>query len=106
MATKKGHRIGEMLMDEGIITQEQLQECLQEQKVTGEKVGEVMVRKGYVALEVLMPFLGNQMGVPYISLAEMQNIPQALLKLLPEPLMRTQHVIPVSKKGNTLTLAM
>jgi type IV pilus assembly protein PilB len=106
MATTKGHRIGEMLMDEGIITKEQLQECLQEQKVTGEKVGEVLVRKGYVALEVLFAFLGNQMGVPYVSLSEMQNIPQALLKLMPEQLMRTQHVIPVTKKGNVLVLAM
>lgn len=105
MATSKGHRIGEMLLDEEIITQEQLQECLQEQKVTGEKVGEVMVRKGYVTLEVLMAFLGTQMGVPYISLSEMQNIQPALLKLMPETLMRTQHVIPISKKGNTLTIA-
>ncbi|MCD4812535.1 Flp pilus assembly complex ATPase component TadA [bacterium] len=106
MATSKGHRIGEMLLDEEIITEEQLKECLQEQKVTGEKVGEVMVRKDYVTLEVLMAFLGNQMGVPYISLSEMKNVPQALLKLIPEQLMRTQHVIPVSKKGNTLILAM
>lgn len=106
MATNKGHRIGEMLLDEEIITQEQLQECLQEQKVTGEKVGEVMVRKGYVTLEVLMAFLGNQMGVPYVSLSEMQKIPAALLKLIPEQLMRTQNVIPLSKKGNTLTLVM
>jgi type IV pilus assembly protein PilB len=106
MATSKGHRIGEMLLDEEVITQEQLQECLQDQKVTGEKVGEVLVRKGYVTLEVLMAFLGTQMGVPYVSLAEMQNIQPALLKLMPETLMRTQHVIPLSKKGNTLTIVM
>ncbi|NTV52099.1 MAG: Flp pilus assembly complex ATPase component TadA [Candidatus Firestonebacteria bacterium] len=106
MATKKGHRIGEMLMDEEIITKEQLQECLQEQKVTGEKVGEVMVRKGYVSHEVLYAFLGNQFGIPYIPLSEMQNIPPAIVKLLPEQLMRSQHVVPVSKKGNALILAM
>jgi type IV pilus assembly protein PilB len=106
MATKKGHRIGEMLMDEEIITKEQLQECLQEQKVTGEKVGEVMVRKGYVTHEVLMAFLGNQYGIPYISLNEMKNIPPALMKLLPEQLMRSQHVIPVDKKGNVLVIAI
>lgn len=106
MATSKGHRIGEMLLDEDIITKEQLEECLQEQKVTGEKVGEVLVRKGYVTLEVLMAFLGNQMGVPYISLSEMKGINKALLKLIPEQLMRTQHVIPVDKKGNTIILAM
>lgn len=106
MATKKGHRIGEMLMDEEIITKEQLQECLQEQKITGEKVGEVMVRKGYVTHEVLMAFLGNQYGIPYIALNEMQKIPPALLKLLPEQLMRSQHVIPVDKKGNVLVVAM
>jgi type IV pilus assembly protein PilB len=106
MATSKGHRIGEMLLDEDIITKDQLEECLQEQKVTGEKVGEVLVRKGYVTLEVLMAFLGNQMGVPYVSLSEMKNISKALLKLIPEQLMRSQHVIPVDKKGNTLILAM
>ncbi len=106
MATKKGHRIGEMLMDEEIISKEQLQECLQEQKVTGEKVGEVMVRKGYVSHEVLYAFLGNQFGIPYIPLAEMQNIQPAIIKLLPEQLMRSQHVVPVTKKGNTLILAM
>jgi len=106
MATKKGHRIGEMLLDEEIITQEQLQECLQEQKVTGEKIGAILVRKGYVTHEVLMAFLGNQYGIPYISLNEMHNVSRSLLKLLPEPLMRSQHVIPVEKKGNVLVIAM
>lgn len=106
MATKKGHRIGEMLMDEEIITKEQLQECLQEQKVTGEKVGEVLVRKGYVSHEVLMAFLGTQFGVPYLALNEVKTIAPALLKLLPEQLMRSQHVVPIERKGNTLVVAM
>ncbi len=106
MATAKGHRIGEMLLDEEIITQEQLQECLREQKTTGEKVGQVLVRKGYVSLEVLMAFLGTQMNVPYLPLAGVSKPAAALMKLLPEQLMRSQQVIPVDKKGNTIMLAM
>lgn len=106
MATAKGHRIGEMLLDEDIITEEQLQECLREQKTTGEKVGQLLVRKGYVSLEVLMAFLGNQMNVPYLPLDDRPKMSPALMKLIPEQLMRSQHVIPVEKKGNTLLLAM
>ncbi len=106
MATAKGHRIGEMLLDEDIITEEQLQECLREQKTTGEKVGQVLVRKGFVSLEVLMAFLGNQMNVPYMPLEDRSKISAALMKMLPEQLMRSQNVIPVEKKGNTIILAM
>jgi type II secretory ATPase GspE/PulE/Tfp pilus assembly ATPase PilB-like protein len=105
MPATKGHRIGEMLLDEEVITKEQLEECLQEQKVTGEKVGEVMIRKGYVSLEVLMAFLGTQMGIPYAPFKELKKVPKNIVQLLPEELMRTQYVIPMSKKGNTLIVA-
>jgi len=98
--------IGEMLVEEGIITKEQLKDALEDQKRTGEKIGQVLIRMGYISKEILWTFLGYQMGVPYINLDEIPDIKQDMLRLLPEQLMRSEKLIPVNKQGKVLTVAM
>ncbi|HPD18185.1 MAG: Flp pilus assembly complex ATPase component TadA [Candidatus Goldbacteria bacterium] len=106
MNRPKNMLIGEMLVEEGIITKEQLKDALEEQKKTGEKIGEILIRMGYISKEILWTFLGYQMGVPYINLDEITNIRQDVLKLIPEQLIRSEKLIPVNKQGKVLTVAM
>ena len=103
---KKNMLIGEMLVDEGIITKEQLKDGLEEQRRTGEKIGEILVRMGYLSKEILWTFLGYQMGVPFVNLEEVNEIKQDILKLLPEQLMRNEKLIPVTRHGRVITVAM
>lgn len=106
MNRPKNMLIGEMLVEEGIITKEQLKDALEEQKKTGEKIGEILIKMGYISKEILWTFLGYQMGVPYINLDEIPNIRQDVLKLIPEQLIRSEKLIPVNKQGKVLTVAM
>jgi type IV pilus assembly protein PilB len=106
MNRPKNMLIGEMLVEEGIITKEQLKDGLEEQKRTGEKIGQILTRMGYISKEILWTFLGYQMGVPFINLEEVPDIRQDILKTLPEQLMRAEKLIPVNKQGKVITVAM
>ncbi len=106
MNRPKNMLIGEMLVEEGIITKEQLKDGLEEQKRTGEKIGQILTRMGYISKEILWTFLGYQMGVPFINLDEVPEIRQDVLKTLPEQLMRAEKLIPVNKQGKVITVAM
>jgi type IV pilus assembly protein PilB len=106
MNRPKNMLIGEMLVEEGIITKEHLKDALEEQKKTGEKIGEILIRMGYISKEILWTFLGYQMGVPYVNLDEITNVRQDVLKLIPEQLIRSEKLIPVNKQGKVLTVAM
>ncbi|MFW6210680.1 MAG: type II secretion system protein GspE, partial [bacterium] len=106
MNRPKNMLIGEMLLEEGIISKEQLKDGLEEQKKTGEKIGEILINLGYITKEILWTFLGYQMGVPFINIDEIPEIPQPVLNLLPEQLMRNEKLIPVNKQGRVITVAM
>jgi type IV pilus assembly protein PilB len=106
MNRPKNMLIGEMLVEEGIITKEQLKDGLEEQKRTGTKIGEILIRMGYISKEILWTFLGYQMGVPFINLDEVPEIRQDVLKTLPEQLMRAEKLIPVNKQGKVITVVM
>jgi len=106
MNKAKNMLIGEMLLEEGIITKEQLKDALEEQKKSGEKIGQVLVKMRYISKEILWTFLGYQMGVPFINVEDMGEIKQDVLKSLPEQLMRNEKLIPVSRQGRVITVAM
>lgn len=102
------HRLGEMLVDAGIITEEQLKRALDEQKVTGEQLGKILIRLGFAEEEVISAFLAAQLGIPYVSLKElgMENVDPSVMKLIPDNLVQRQLLIPIAREGNTLTVAM
>ena len=57
-------RLGEMLVDEGIISEEQLQEAMHEQKIKGGRLEKILISQGYVTQDVIMAFVGTQLGIP------------------------------------------
>ncbi|HET9870534.1 MAG TPA: ATPase, T2SS/T4P/T4SS family, partial [bacterium] len=99
-------RLGEMLVDEGIITEEQLQEALHEQKIKGGRLEKILISQGYVTQDVIMAFVGTQLGIPHVSLAEIGSIPNDVVFSVPESIAINHVLIPIVRKDKKLTVAM
>ncbi|OQA90114.1 MAG: Type II secretion system protein E [Elusimicrobia bacterium ADurb.Bin231] len=99
-------KLGDILAEYGVITGEQLEKALVEQQHRGGPIGAVLVQLGYITEDVLVAFLGKQAGVPYVSLQEIGEISEDIIKLVPETVARHQTLIPITKKDNILTIAM
>jgi type IV pilus assembly protein PilB len=98
-------RLGDLLVKEGIINGEQLDRALQDQKKTGGRLGSCLVRLGFVSDEEVTTFLSRQYGVPSINLSFFEVDP-AVIKLIPEDTARRYEVLPLSRVGSSLTIAM
>ena len=98
-------RIGEMLIKQRLITTQQLQEAVSQQKVNGGKVGPILIGLGYVKDEDLTALLSRQYGVPSINLSQFE-IDVRVARIIPSETARKYQVIPVSRSGATLTIAM
>ena len=98
-------KIGEMLSKEGLITPQQLQEALAHQKQNGVKLGRALVSLGFVKDDEITGLLSRQYGVPSINLATF-DIDPTVLKVLPGETCRKYQVIPISRAGAVLSLAM
>src|SRR5712692_1786949 len=98
-------RIGELLLKEKRITPDQLQQALTQQKANGGKLGYNLVKMGFVKDEQITTLLSKQYGVPSINLAQFKIDP-TIVKLVPTETARKYQVIPLSRSGSTLTIAM
>jgi type IV pilus assembly protein PilB len=98
-------RIGELLLKEKRITPEQLQKALSHQKANGGKLGFNLVQLGLVKDEDITALLSKQYGVPSINLAQF-DIDVGVVKLIPAETAHKYQIIPLSRAGATLTIAM
>src|SRR6187402_1622205 len=98
-------RIGELLLKEKRITPDQLQEALNYQKANGGKLGFNLAKLGFVKDEELTALLSKQYGVPSINLAQFEIDP-AVIKLIPAETAQKYQIVPLSRAGATLTIAM
>lgn len=98
-------KLGELLTKAKLITPQQLQQALEEQKQSGGRVGEHLVRLNYVTEEDILDCLSQQYGVPSINLRHFE-IDESIIRLIPADVARKYQFIPVSKTGATLTVAM
>src|SRR6266478_1782134 len=103
--SRVSRRLGDLLVAEGLINQEQLQRALQAQKGTAEKLGSLLVRLNLVDEDKLVGFLSKQYGIPSVTLSQLDIDPD-VLKLVPAQMARKYEIVPVERKGNVLTLAM
>ena len=106
MTVSMKKKLAQMLVDEGIISDNQLQEALKESKVQNVRLEQAIVKLGYITDEVLMAFMGTQMGIPTVNLSDHGEIDPNVVKLLPENVCQRQILVAISKKGNNLTVAM
>lgn len=97
--------LGQLLIEKGIITQQQLDQALKKQKETGEMLGVTLLELGFVDEEmVFLPILAGQYGVEYVHLREM-NIPQQVTAKIPAKFASHYKIFPVDYKNGTLTIA-
>jgi type IV pilus assembly protein PilB len=104
-ATKNAPRIGDLLLKEGLITQDQLNKALQEQRNNGTRVGYNLVKLGYVKETDLTRMLARQHKMPAVDLTKFQVDPR-IAKLIPAELAIKHSVLPLKRDGRTLTVAM
>src|SRR3990170_8659497 len=98
-------RIGELLLKEKRISPEQLQEALNYQRTSGGKLGANLVILGFVKDDEITALLSKQYGVPSIALNQFEIDP-AVIKLVPAETARKYQIVPLSRAGATLTIAM
>jgi len=105
MMNKPKLRLGDMLVQAGIITEEQLKEALGKQRGSGKRLGHLLLDDGYITQQELTRVLEEQLGIESINLKQTAVDPRAA-KLIPENLARRHGVIPVKVKKGKLLLAM
>jgi len=98
-------RLGDLLVKEKVITAEQLEQALLEQKKGNTRLGSVLVKLGYLTDEDVTNFLSRQYGVPAINLSYFEIDP-AVVKLIPAETARRYQILPLSRVGASLTIAM
>src|SRR5580700_1145804 len=98
-------RIGELLLKEKRITPDQLQQALNLQKTNGGKLGFNLVKMGFIKDEEITALLSKQYGVPSINLAQFELDP-VVIKLIPPDTAQKYQIVPLSRSGATLTIAM
>jgi len=99
-------KLGEMLVESGLITASQLQDALRHQRIAGGRMGSNLVALGFISEDVLMDFLAQKTGVPRLDLKNI-DIPAAILRRIPQRLADQLNVLPISlKEPKSLVLAM
>jgi type IV pilus assembly protein PilB len=98
-------QIGEILLEAGLITDEDLAAALLEAKKNGHLIGHTLIRTGKISTEQLGKALSIQFGTKYANLSKL-DANKPLLELLPEEFMREKQVIPIAKERGRLVVAM
>jgi type IV pilus assembly protein PilB len=98
-------KLGQILVDLGYLTDDQLWDVLEEQKQSSGLLGQVAVRMGMVTDTQVTEALAEQWGMPVIDLAE-TNIPAQVLEMVPQTMAEIYKIMPVSLRNDVLTVAM
>jgi type IV pilus assembly protein PilB len=98
-------RLGEILIKESLITQDQLQKALEFQRANGGKLGSCLTKMGFITDDDITGVLSRQYGVPSINL-KYYEIDPTVIKLIPQDTALRYQVIPLSRVGSVLTIAM
>jgi type IV pilus assembly protein PilB len=98
-------RLGEILIKESLITSEQLTAALDYQKKNGGRLGSCLMKLGYISDDEITQVLSRQYGVPSINL-KYYEVESTVIKLIPQETAVRYQVVPLSRVGATLTIAM
>lgn len=98
-------RLGEVLLERGVINRKELDKCLAHQQEHGGLMGQILIQLGFATEDEVAQALTSQYGFPYLPLANYE-IDGELTGLIPEAIARQYCLIPIDRIGNALTLAM
>src|SRR5436853_165621 len=98
-------KLGEVLLKENLITPQQLKEALDFQRINGGRLGSTLVKLGILSDEEVTAVLSRQYGVPSVNL-DLFEVDSAAVSLVPQETAERYSVLPLSRVGSTLTLAM
>ena len=104
-ANQPRKRLGDTLVEAGLISKEQLAEALQKQKSRGVRLGRVLVEMGVATEESIAKTLAKQMNIHFLNLNEL-TIPPEILTTIPEAIVRTHNLLPINLDGNRLRITM
>jgi type IV pilus assembly protein PilB len=98
-------RLLELLVKENLLSQEQAQKAMVDQRRSGERLATVLTRLAFITEDELLDFLSRKYGIPVINLGRVEVDPD-ILRLVRKEIVQKYQVFPVRKVGNTLTLAL
>ncbi len=98
-------RLGEMLIKESLITGDQLKQAVEYQQAHGGRLGSSLAKLGYITDDEITEVLSRQYGVPSINLRYCEVDP-TIIKLIPQDTAARYQIVPLSRVGSTLTIAM
>jgi type IV pilus assembly protein PilB len=98
-------KIGDLLVKENLISQQQLKEALEYQRVNGGRLGNCLIKLGFVTDDEITAILSRQYGVPSINLSFF-DVDPSVAKLIPVETAQKYQILPLSRVGSTLTIAM
>ncbi len=105
MATAMERKLWELLIEDQIISQQELDSAIERQKKTGESLVRTLIEMGMVTEWEMAATLGKQLNVPFITLAHYEIDPQ-ILRTIPENIVRKYRIVPVDKTDDVLTIAL
>ena len=105
MKIKLRKRLGDLLVEEGIVTQQQVEKALTVQKSTGQKFGATLIELGFLSEHQMLTFLSQQLGIPFIDLSR-AHIDLDAVQLLPEVHARRLRALVIGRHQDVLRVAM
>jgi len=100
-----GDRLGDLLIKEGLITKDQLDKALAEQRSSGTRLGYSLVKLGFVQETEITKMLARQYRMPAVDLARFE-VDSKIVKMIPGDIALKHQVLPLKREGRTLTVAM
>jgi len=98
-------RIGDILVESGLISKAQLEQALQEQKGTGMKLGDLLIARGYITEQQKIEVLEFQLGIPHVQLHR-QKIDEKVIQMVPEAIVKKHTLLPLRIENGKLIVAM
>src|ERR1700694_5604109 len=98
-------RLGEILIKESLITTDQLRQALEHQRAKGGRRGTCLMKLGFISDDEITGVLSRQYGVPSINL-KFYEVDASVIKLIPQDTAVRYQIVPLSRVGSTLTIAM
>lgn len=98
-------RLGQLLLERGLVSQEQIERALEYQKKNGGLLGQILVKHNYVTEEEVVSALSIQFGFPYLPLSNYEINPE-IVRLISEEATRRYFAVPIDKIGKVITVVM